>query len=371
MKKNFFFLLFFTIILLLGNYKTIPDSLNNQSLVNKSDSVKGLKDYYAEYFPIGVAISPRILNGPETKLILHHFNSLTAENAMKPERIHPKKDQYNWGPADEIVNFARANGLLLWGHVLCWHQQTPDWFFEDENGNPVTKEVLLNRLKDHINNVVTHYKGKIYAWDVVNEAIDDGSDVFFRASPWYDICGEDFIYKAFEYAHEADPDALLYYNEYNTANPVKRDKIVTFLKQLINDSVPIHGIGMQGHWSVYGPSEMELRDAITAYSSLGLEVQITELDISIYPPEKDRRARRPDESDEFTPELEQKQIEQYKMFFSVFRDYKEVINGITFWNVTDRYSWLDYFPVMGRKNYPSLFDKDSNPKKAYEEVVNF
>ncbi len=135
--------------------------------------------------------------------------------------------------------------------------------------------------------------------------------------------------------------------------------------------MPIHGIGLQGHWSVYGPSEIEIRDAIDKYSSLGLEVQITELDVSIYPPEQNRRALRPDESDEFTPELEQKQIEQYKMFFRVFRDYKEVITGVTFWNISDRYSWLDNYPVRGRKNYSSLFDQDLKPKKVYEEVVKF
>ena len=370
-KKIFSFIVFFTVILVLNDCKIGPDSKNDQPSVNKQESEKGLKDYYHDYFPMGVAVTPRVLKGPEAELILKHFISLTAENVMKTGPIHPEKNRYNWEPADEIVNFAQANGLKMRGHVLCWHNQTPDWIFKDENGNPVAKEVLLKRLKDHITEVVKRYKGKIYAWDVVNEAIADGSNDFFRTSPWYEICGEDFIYKAFEYAHEADPDALLFYNDYNTVNPVKRDKIYSLLKQLINAHVPIHGIGLQGHWSIYGPSEIEICDAIDKYSSLGLEVQITELDVSIYPPEQNRRTLRQDESDEFTPELEQKQIEQYKMFFRVFRDYKEVITGVTFWNISDRYSWLDNFPVRGRKNYPSLFDQDLKPKKVYEEVVKF
>ncbi|KPK85929.1 MAG: 1,4-beta-xylanase [Bacteroides sp. SM23_62_1] len=347
------------------------DSNNNWPVVNYQESGEGLKDYYRDYFPIGVAVTPYNIKGPESEFILKHFISITPENVMKPERIHPEKKRFNWKPADEIVNFAQANGLKVRGHVLCWHKQTPDWFFKDESGNSVSKEILLMRLKEHITEVVTRYKGKIYAWDVINEAISNDNTEYYQPSLWYDICGEDFIFKAFEFAHEADPDALLFYNDYNTTNPVKRDKIYSMLKQLLNANIPVHGVGMQGHWSVYGPSETEIRKAIELYSSLGLEVQITELDVSIYRPEQNRRNMQPDESDEFTPELEQKQLEQYKMFFTTFRDYKEFITGVTFWNISDRYSWLDNYPVRGRKNYPSLFDKDWKPKRVYEEVINF
>ncbi|MDX1543954.1 MAG: endo-1,4-beta-xylanase, partial [Christiangramia sp.] len=194
---------------------------------------------------------------------------------------------------------------------------------------------------------------------------------FLRESEWYKIAGEDFIIKAFEYAREADPEAKLFYNDYNAIIPEKRDRIYKLLKMLVDKNVPIDGVGIQGHWSIYGPSEEELRKAIDMYSSLGLEVQITELDVSLYEWEKERREKRPDESDEFTPELEKKQIDKYDMFFKVFRDYKNTLTGVTFWNISDRSTWLDNYPVPGRKNYPLLFDENHEPKKAYWEVVQF
>ena len=335
------------------------------------DSTKGLKDYYQSYFPIGVAVSPQLLKSADAKLILQQFNSITPENAMKPGPIHPAEDRYNWAPADEIVSYALANHLKIRGHVLCWHEQVGDWFFKDASGNPVSKDVLLKRLKDHITNVVTHYKGKIYAWDVVNEAIADDSTQFLRDSPWYKICGEDFITKAFEYAHEADPNAQLFYNDYNTERPEKVERIYRLLKKLLGAKVPIHGVGLQGHWTIFEPKESELRNAIEKFSLLGLKIQITELDISVYKWEKFNRELKPEEVYAFTPELEQKQIEKYKMAFKVFREYKNVITGITFWNLSDKHTWLDYYPVKGRKNYPLLFDQNQKPKKVFWEIVKF
>jgi endo-1,4-beta-xylanase len=332
---------------------------------------KGLKDYYKDYFPIGVAVSPRSVSGPDSTLILQQFNSLTPENAMKMGPIHPEENRYNWKDADAIIGFAQAHGLRVRGHNLCWHEQTPGWLFKDAQGAQVTKGVLLQRLKDHITTVVSRYKGKIYAWDVVNEAIADDSTQFLRNSAWYRICGDEFIVRAFEYAHAADPQAQLFYNEYNTERPEKRERVYRLLKQLINAGVPITGIGLQAHWSIYEPSEKELQATIDRFSSLGLKVQITEMDISVYPWEKNRRARRPDESDAYTPEMEQRQTAQYKKMFSVFRHYKDILNGVTFWNVTDRSTWLDQYPVPGRKNYPLLFDTEGHPKKAYGEVINF
>lgn len=339
---------------------------------------KGLKNYYKDYFTIGVAVAPQSLEGPDAALILKNFGSVTAENAMKIGPIHPEESRYNWEPADKIVEFAQSNGLKMRGHTLCWHSQTPDWFFRDKQGNPVTKEELLKRLKEHIQTVVGRYKGKIYAWDVVNEVINDdnsqlpeGQDIVYRRSSWYKICGEEFISKAFEYAHEADPNALLFYNDYNTEVPFKRERIYQMLKKLIDAKVPIHGVGLQGHWNLTTPDEATLRESIAKYASLGLKIQITELDVSIYPPEKEQRTRRADESDAFTAEKEQQQLEQYKMFFKVFRENKNVVTGVTFWNVSDKHSWLDNFPVRGRKNYPLLFDKELKPKKAYWEVIKF
>jgi endo-1,4-beta-xylanase len=330
------------------------------------DTLKGLKDYYKNYFPIGVAVSPYSLSGAQSSLILKHFSSLTAENVMKPGPVHPEESRYSWDNADKIVNYAQTNGMLMRGHTLCWHKQTAAWMFKDAHGNPVSKEVLLARLKDHITQVVTRYKGKVYAWDVVNEAVDDDDSKFLRETEWLNICGEEYIAKAFQWAHEADPDAILFYNDYNTENPGKRDKIYRLIKQLLDSGVPIHGIGLQGHWNIYNPTEKDLRDAIEKYSSLGLKVQITELDVSVYSSDQEDPA-----DNVFSPEREQKQIEKYNMVFSVFRNYKNVITGVTFWNVSDRSSWLDNYPVRGRKNYPLLFDQNLQPKKAYWEVVKF
>jgi endo-1,4-beta-xylanase len=335
------------------------------------DSSRGLKDYYEDYFPIGVSVAPRDLAGDERSLILAQFNSLTPENAMKTGPIHPAENRYNWRDADSIVNFAQQHGLRVRGHNLCWHEQNPGWLFRDAEGREADKTVLLKRLKDHITTVVNRYKGKIYAWDVVNEAIDDDSSRFLRNSDWYRICGEDFIKKAFEYAHEADPDALLFYNDYNTERPEKRERVYKLLRQLLDEKVPVQGVGLQGHWSLEEPSENDLRAAIERFSSLGLKVQITELDVSIYPWEKNMRPRRPGEMDDYTPETEKRQNSQYQRIFKIFRDYRKVITGVTFWNVSDRNTWLDHYPVNGRKNYPLLFDTGLKPKKAFWEVVQF
>jgi endo-1,4-beta-xylanase len=244
--------------------------------------------------------------------------------------------------------------------------------FKDSVGKNVIKEVLLQRLKDHITTVVSRYRGKIYAWDVVNEAIADDSAHYLRNSLWYQICGEDFIIKAFEYAHAADPNAVLFYNDYNEINAVKREKIYRLVKNLKDAGVPIGGVGLQGHWAINEPSREQLETTLKKFADLGIKVQITELDISVYPKEHNARERKPEDADTvFTAEKEKKQMEVYKMCFEVFRKYRKIVSGVTFWNVSDRHSWLDNFPVRGRKDYPLLFDKDMKPKKAYWEVVKF
>ncbi|UKT63520.1 endo-1,4-beta-xylanase [Pedobacter mucosus] len=342
-----------------------------QTVANYSKDNRGLKDFYQAYFPIGVAVAPRNLSGDEAQLIKKQFNSITAENAMKMGPIQPREGRFYWKDADSIVNFAVKNGIKIRGHNLCWHDQTPSWMFTGKDGKQVTKEVLLQRLKSHITTVVSRYKGKIYAWDVANEAIDDDPTKYLRNSKWFQICGEDFIIKAFEYAHAADPKAKLYYNDYNTERPEKRERIYKLLKSLKNKGVPIDGVGFQAHWSLQEPTETALRKAIERYASLGLKIQFTEVDMSIYPWEKNRRDRKPGESDVFTHELAQKQAAQYAMVFKVFREYKKVITNVTFWNISDRHTWLDEYPVMDRKNYPLLFDTNLQPKKSYWEVINF
>ncbi|SEM75744.1 Endo-1,4-beta-xylanase, GH35 family [Chitinophaga rupis] len=335
-------------------------------------TTKGLKDYYNDYFPIGVSVSPRNVSGGDTTLILQQFNSLTTENVLKFGSVHPEEQRYNWDGADTIISFAQAHHLKVRGHTLCWHQQTPAWLFVDRKGAPVSKEVLLQRLKEHIFTVMQRYRGKIYAWDVVNEAISDDSTQFLRNSPWYRICGEEFIEKAFIYAHEADPDAILFYNDYNTEHPEKRERIYRLLKKLLDNKVPVQGIGLQAHWNLTDPAQKELIATIERFRALGLQVQITELDISVLPPKSQRDSAWLAQPDAYTPQLEQQQAAQYTSVFNVFRQYKGVLTGVTFWNVSDKYTWLDRTPsAQGRKNYPLLFDSRLRPKKAYYAITEF
>jgi endo-1,4-beta-xylanase len=345
---------------------------NTPKSTSSSAASKGLKDYYQKYFPIGVAVSPLALKTDEAGLIVKQFNSITPENAMKMGPIHPEENRYNWRDADSIVAFAVKNGMRIRGHNLCWHSQAPVWIFKGSDGQTVTREVLLQRLHDHIFSVVGRYKGKIYAWDVVNEAISDRQDERLRNSQWLKICGEEYIAKAFQWAHEADPDALLFYNDYNEINADKREKIFRLVKGLKDAGVPIHGIGLQGHWAINEPSREQLDSTLKRFADLGLNIHITELDISVYPKEHNARERRPgDDKTEFSAEKEQKQLEVYKMCFDLFRKYRKSISSVTFWNISDRNSWLDNFPVRGRKDYPLLFDRDLQPKKAYWEVTRF
>lgn len=358
---------------------------------------KGLKDYYKDYFPIGVAVSMASLHGPDSALIVKEFNSVTPENDMKMGPIHPSENVYNWERADAIVDFAVSHHIKIRGHNLCWHNQEAAWMFKGPDGKQVTKELLLKRLKDHIFTVAGRYKGKIYAWDVVNEAVDDSDDTtqIYRKSNWYKICnGPDFIEAAFRYAHEADPGAKLYYNDYNSEHPVKREKIYKLLKKLIEDRVPMDGVGMQAHWKLNDPSPYDLRKALDEVTSLGLKVQFTEMDITIRLPESSTPAPGtalaaapaiPTPQTGYTPEVEAKQIAQYKMAFDVFRQYRHFITNVTFWNVSDRSSWLDRrggglmggaaaganTPRVVRKAYPLLFDENRQRKKAYWAVVNF
>lgn len=343
-----------------------------QAQTTSAEGKKGLKDFYKDFFTVGVAVSPGALKTDEAVLITTQFNSLTPENAMKMGPIHPKENEYNWRGADSIAAFAKRNNMKLRGHTLCWHSQAPGWLFKDAAGKQVSKEVLLQRLKEHITTVVTRYKDVIYAWDVVNEVISDNPAEFYRNSLFYQICGDEFIAKAFQWAHEADPKALLFYNDYNEISPVKRGKIIKIVKELQAKGVPIHGVGLQGHWAINEPGREQLEKTLEDFSKLGLTLQITELDISVYPKEHNARQRSAADTDTtFSTEKEQKQIDVYKMCFELFRKYRQHISSVTFWNISDRSSWLDNFPVRGRKDYPLLFDKELKPKQAYYEVIKF
>jgi len=340
-----------------------------KSRSSEMDSNKGLKDYYKDYFTIGAAVSPQGLKRPEeAQLVIQQFASMTPENAMKMGPIHPRENEYFWKDADSIVAFAQQHGLKLRGHTLCWHNQTPRWLFIDSTLNPpdtVSKELLYKRLKEHITTVVSRYKGSVYAWDVCNEVISDNPNEYFRNSAFYKICGEEFVAKAFEYAHAADPNALLFYNDYNETNPVKRAKILKMVKGLKEAGVPIQGVGLQAHWSIHDLTEGQVDSTLREFATLGLKIQITELDIKVQP-----SGNRPDTARTYNPEREAKQTEQYEMVFRLLRKYRDVISGVTFWNVSDKYSWLDR-RGGGGKAFPLLFDTTYKPKQAYWKVVKF
>lgn len=323
-----------------------------------------LKELLGESFRIGAAVNPMTLRTTD-ELIAKHFNSLTAENHMKFEEVHPQPEQYTFEKADIIADYAKANGMKMRGHTLVWHNQTTKWVFEDENGDTVSREVLLERLQRHIQTVMHRYKGLMYAWDVVNEAIEDHEEEQMRDTKWLQIIGDDYIHQAFTLAHEADPDALLFYNDYNETDPVKRQKIYNLVKSLLDRGTPIHGIGMQAHWNIHGPSLEEIRDAIELYASLGLQIHITELDISMFAHD-DRRT----DLKEPTAEMLELQKERFLAIFKLFEEYKHVITSVTLWGAADDYTWLHDFPVRGRRNWPMLFDEQHQPKASFWKLAD-
>ncbi|WP_128660713.1 endo-1,4-beta-xylanase [Paenibacillus sp. 598K] len=322
-----------------------------------------LKNVFQGQFLVGAAVNPRTLVD-QRDLLREHFNSVTAENEMKFERLQPEEGRYTFEHADRMMDFAKEYGIGVRGHTLVWHNQTPAWVFEDGSGGTIDREGLLARMKSHIDTVVGRYKGEIYAWDVVNEAVADSGPEVLRESPWLSIAGEDFIARAFEYAHAADPGALLFYNDYNESVPEKREKIYTLVKSLLDRDVPIHGVGLQAHWSLFHPDTDDIRRAIERYASLGLKLHITELDVSVFAHDDKRTDLK-----EPSAEMMERQAERYGEFFGLFREYSEYITSVTFWGAADDYTWLDYFPVRSRKNWPFLFDAAHQPKPSFWKVV--
>ncbi len=343
----------------------------------KSQNQSSLKAAYQDYFKVGVAVNKRnVVVAEQQALVLGEFNSVTAENDMKPGVLHPAEGVWNWGAADSIANFCRQNGIKMRGHCLCWHSQFADWMFKDKKGRPVKKEVFYKRLREHIHTVVSRYKDVAYCWDVVNEAIADQPGWTFvdghpapgspyRESQHYKLCGDEFIAKAFEYAHEADPDALLFYNDYNECDPGKRDRIYDMVKKMQAQGVPIHGIGMQGHYNIYGPSEADIDAAITKYSELVKHIHVTELDVRTNTEMGGQLRFSRGESKPLAPYLSALQQDQYNRLFRLFRKHRDVIDCVTFWNLSDRDTWL------GTGNHPLLFDEHLQPKPAYAVVRDF
>ena len=325
-----------------------------------SSMAQGLKDTYKDYFLIGVAVNQRnVSNAEQAALVKQEFNSITCENDMKPEPTEPQEGKFNWEAADRIANFCRTNGIKLRGHCLMWHSQIGRWMYSD---NP-TKEVFFQRMKNHIQAVVSRYKDVVYAWDVVNEAMTDDpkAEDPFRQSPLYKIAGDEFIAKAFQYAREADPNALLFYNDYNECDPVKSQRIYEMVKRMKENGVPIDGIGMQGHYNIYGPTEAEIDAAITKYKSIVKHIHVTELDIRVNA-EMGGQLQFSREGVAVSDSVKQHLADQYARVFNVLRKHRDVIDCVTFWNLSDRDSWL------GQNNYPLPFDANYKPKMAYDYI---
>ncbi len=349
--------------------------------VPAEEAVPALKEVFADAFLVGAALNPDQFYGRDTlgvALITKHFNTITPENVMKWEQIHPEPDRYDFEAADRFVAFGEERDLFIVGHTLVWHNQTPDWVFEDDRGEPLTREALLERMRDHIQTVVGRYRGRVDGWDVVNEALNE--DGTLRPTRWLEIIGEDYLAHAFRFAHEADPQAELYYNDYSLTNPAKREGAVRLVQGLLDAGVPVTGIGMQGHYALTYPTLEELETSITTFAGLGVDVMITELDVAVLPRpseywgadvtrREELRAELDPYREAFPDSMQQALADRYADFFEVFLRQQEALTRVTFWGVTDGDSWLNNWPIRGRTSYPLLFDRAYRPKPAFFAVV--
>ncbi len=338
-----------------------------------------LRRIYQDDFLIGAALNVAQVNGRNAKageIAARQFSSLTAENEMKWQSVHPQRDRYDFNSADAYAEFARRNNMELIGHTLVWHSQTPGWVFQGEDGKPATREGLLKRMRDHIHTVAGRYKGKVKGWDVVNEALSDGGPDILRDSPWRRIIGDDFIDHAFRYAREADPEAELYYNDYGLENERKRANCVKLLKGLLERGVPITGVGTQSHFQLAHPPVSEVEKTIKDFSELGLKVMITELDVDVLPSRGNAGiadiSRREQGDDSLNPynkglpdDIQKKLAQRYADLFRVYLRHRKSITRVTFWGLDDGQSWLNGFPIRGRTNHPLLIDRDLKPKPAF------
>jgi endo-1,4-beta-xylanase len=358
-------------------------------LIGAAQDRPALKDVYTEGFRMGVAVAPPVVSGSDAAsraLVLRHFNSITAENVMKAGPLNPKPGVWNFGPADALVEFGQAHGLFIVGHTLVWHNQTPAWFFEDASGKPNTPEAQIERMRQHIEAVAGRYAGRVHAWDVVNEVIDnDGS---YRPTTWVRAVGsgDELVKAAFRFASRYAPGAELYYNDFNAWRPAKRDGIVRMVKMLQAEGIRIDGVGMQGHWGLNFPRTEYIEAAIDAYAALGVKVMITELDVDVLPLTREGQVIGTVMSDpqfqleEFEgyldpyrdgvpPEVERQIAERWAELFRIFWNRRDRIDRVTIWGIHDGGSWKNNYPVPGRTNYPLLFDRNRQPKPAFDAVV--
>jgi endo-1,4-beta-xylanase len=339
-----------------------------------------LKKAFQDKFYIGTAMNLEEIYGTDKKsvdIVKKQFSSIVAENCMKSMYLQPQEGKFFFNDADKFVEFGEKNKMFIIGHTLIWHSQAPDWFFVDKEGKNVSPEVLKQRMKKHITTIVSRYKGRVKGWDVVNEAIlEDGS---YRKSKFYEILGEEFIPLAFKYAQEADPNAELYYNDYNEWHPGKVKTVTQLVKNLKAKGIRIDGVGMQAHIGMDTPSIEEYEKAIFAYAESGVKVNITELDISALPSPWGTSANIADKvayDEKMNPykkvlpkEVQAEWENRYEDFFKLFLKHKDKIRRVTLWGVSDSQSWKNDFPIKGRTDYPLLFDRQFKAKPIVEKLI--
>lgn len=358
-------------------------------LARAQESTESLKDVYRDAFLVGGAVNGSIVSGRDKKgqdVVLRQFNSITSENDMKAAVVNPRPGQFNFRAADEFVEFGEANKMFIIGHTLVWHNQTPSWFFEDDDGKPKSKEQVIERMRSHIEKVAGRYAGRVQAWDVVNEVIDnDGS---YRPTTWVKGVGDgdELVRLAFKFASEYAPDTELYYNDFNAWRPEKRDGIVRMVKMLKDAGIRIDGVGIQGHWGLNFPKNRYIEEAIDAYAALGVKVMITELDVDVLPLTREgqiigQSMSEPqfqlEEFEEFLDpykeglpaEVENQLSDRYAELFGIFYAKRDKISRVTLWGVNDGMSWKNGYPIPRRTNYPLLFDRNHEPKSAFEAVL--
>jgi endo-1,4-beta-xylanase len=340
-----------------------------------------LKDVFKKHFLIGAALNDDVVSGNDPKaafIVEKHCNTITAENVMKWALIHPEPNRYDFESADRFIEFGQENKMFIIGHTLIWQYQIPEWAFVDDSKKLLTRDAMLARMKDHIFTVVGRYKGKVHGWDVVNEALSDEGEL--QKTKWLETVGEDYIIKAFEYAHEADPNAELYYNDFSLDKPAKRDAAVRLVKELQSKGLRIDGVGIQGHWDIDYPIRKDFDAFIDSIGALGVKVMVTEMDVDILPRVDNYMGAdinvRADLQKKLNPyvdglpvEAQKKLADRYAELFSMLLAHPGKIGRVTLWGVYDKTSWLNNWPVRGRTSYPLLFNRNYQPKTAFFAVV--
>ncbi len=348
-----------------------------------------LREVYAGAFHVGTAVNGAIVSGSDSlarDIVLREFNTITSENVLKAGPINPQPGVYRFEPADAFVAFGEAHDLFIVGHTLVWHNQTPDWFFQDEQGQPNTREAQIERMRSHIETVAGRYAGRIGAWDVVNEVIDD--DGSYRPTSWVISIGsgDDLVKLAFRFAGTYAPDTELYYNDFNAWIPEKRDGLVRLVRVLQAEGIRIDGVGMQGHWGLNYPEIDLIEAAIDSFAALGVKVMITELDVDVLPLTREGQiignamSHPQFQREEFEKyldpyrdglpeEVQQALADRYAELFRLFYRKRDQIDRVTFWGVHDGMSWKNGYPIPGRTNYPLLYDRNRRPKPAREAVA--